>query len=125
MLKIRRDQDAAMLAEVRLNFEDRVHAYVTEHWSEWAQSAGEEPTREFIRSTIDRAESHGVTIEADVVKYLEVAILLGGGFDESGAYPWAQRILRSRETDATIKVTQLRHWALKELEPTQTEGDGE
>lgn len=58
----------------------------------------------FIREGIRRAERHGIVNERDVVKYLDVWIVRGDGFERE---PWAARVLADRRRTPTEKADAL------------------
>jgi hypothetical protein len=58
----------------------------------------------FIREGIRRAERHGIINERDVVKFIDVWIVRGDGFEQE---PWAARILADRRLTPTRKAEAL------------------
>ena len=48
-----------------------------------------------VRQGLERAESHGFTQRGPTRLYLDLMIVLGGGFDTDPQFPWAQQILSS------------------------------
>lgn len=71
---------------------------------------------EFVGRQIANAENYGVTTEAPVAKFIEMAMAYGEDFHNSGAYPEAERILLE-EVDDLTKVEMLFASALRGFEP--------
>jgi hypothetical protein len=107
MLRIRDEQYDALLQAVREHYVDRMLLYFRRHWAEECAGLVDPALREVIITARDRAEGYGIDVEADVVRFTAVWLLLGEDFDLSDRYPWAPAILKDDEADGTIKVTQL------------------
>ena len=116
MLKIRPDQEAVLLRAKRERFVTRVMAHLRRHWTEEVSGMDEAGLRDHIETHRDKAEDYGVDIEADVMKYIEVASLLGPGFDNDAAYPWAKKILRNADWRGRVKAQLLRERAVLTLQ---------
>ena len=115
MLQIRPDQMQVFLDYVRETFTARVVTYLRADWKDATASMDDAALRDWTRRQIDAAESYGITTEAPVVKFIEVALTCGEEFHSSGTYPEAERILME-ETDALTKVETLRASARRNFE---------
>lgn len=107
LLKIRREQQEALREAYRELYVDRTCDYFRRNWSEECETLEDDQLREMICNARDRGETYGINIEADVVRFTEVWLLLGEDFDRSPEYPWAADVLADEDTDGTIKVEQL------------------
>jgi len=122
MLQIRREQDSALLAVVREAYVERILAYFRRHWTADCAAMDDDALRAMIRAARSRAERYGISVEADVVRFTEVWLVLGADFDTSPKHPWAAVILANEDADATIKVEQLAQAASDVARPAQSSG---
>jgi len=60
-----------------------------------------------VRRGISDAESYGIDDRQDVVRYLELLLVLGPRFDRDPAYRWAGNLLRQRNVDGGHRMHQL------------------
>jgi hypothetical protein len=116
MLKIRHDQYAALKEAYRELYVDRTRDYFRRNWPRETDDMDDEQLRDMIRDARDRAEGYGISIEADVVRFTEIRLVLGEDFDRSPDYPWASAVLSDDDTDGTIKVEQLAGASLEVLD---------
>jgi hypothetical protein len=115
MLRIRSEQQEALVDAYRELYVDRTCQYFRRNWSGECEGMDSEALRSVIRDARGRAESYGIYIEADVVRFTEVWLLLGEDFDHSPKYRWAPDILTNEDTDGTIKTEQLASAAVNVL----------
>jgi len=116
MLQIRPEQYEVLNKYARENFVKRVYQYFLDDWKKECRDMNQGELKAMIRKGMEAAESYGIEIEADVVKYLEICLQLGEEFSTSPDFPWAQNILLNQETDGTIKIEQLRNYTIKLLD---------
>lgn len=64
----------------------------------------DEPLRQHVRDGIAKAESHGVTDENDIRRFLEYWTRFGPEFGESPETQWARPYLGSEEMTGTRKM---------------------
>ena len=107
MLKIRSEQHQALREAYRELYVDRTSVYFRRNWAEECEKLDDDQLREMICDARDRAETYDIDLEADVVRFTEVWLMLGADFDRSADYPWAAAVLSDEDTDGTIKVEQL------------------
>lgn len=94
MLKITQQQ-MATLSRLRVqDFEDRMVQHVRVANSQRCAVLGDSRIRDMVRSGIGRAASHGITIERDVCRFIELMCTLGETFDSDPRYPWTREILK-------------------------------
>jgi len=116
MLKIRKEQEEALAEVVRKTFAERAHKHLAKTWPDECAEIGEEHVREMVDDGIRSAAEHDITMDADVLGFIELYILLGPDFETSPDTPWAAEILNNETLDGELKVYQLRHRASKELD---------
>ena len=104
MLRIRPEQMSVFDEHMRRSFEARLVAHVAKRFRPECALAGEDATRARVRAGIERAVACGVTIEADVARYIELMYQFGDGFDQS---PWAAPILQDPHTSSRPKTDAL------------------
>ncbi len=116
MLKIRREQYEALREAYRDLYVDRTCDYFRRNWADQTADMEDEQLGDLVRAAREQAEGYGINIEADVVRFTEVRLLLGSDFVSSPQYPWAYPTLTNHDTDGTIKVEQIVRAATKALD---------
>jgi hypothetical protein len=95
LLSIRDSQVAAMSAQARAGFVERMLM----HWGRcFANHVHDRDTaglQELIEKGTIRAAKYGIVAEIDVCLFLDVVLIFGLNFDDDPAYPWAGTALRS------------------------------
>jgi len=107
MFVIRREQTEAFRPAMMKSFECRVYAHLLRVFPEDCQVLGEEACRIRIRKGIQAAGEYGITIEYDVVRYIDLMFFMCEDFDKSPDVPWAARILGLKDLHPTEKVDRL------------------
>src|SRR5689334_20361906 len=104
-----RQQQMTTLSDVALrSFEDRVAAHLNRCFPDDCRALGPTGVQEIIRYGTRRAESHGIDLERDVCKYIDLMFSFGRDFDSSPDHPWASRILQDETiNNSTIKTERL------------------
>lgn len=123
MVRIRREQMEALRRPIAKRFEDEMYAYLVEVFPEQCGAEGEPAVRDHIRKGMQRAEEYGITIEADVARYVELMYVWSPEFDEDPDLPWAQAVLTTEGLDGTRKVERL--WAETEARMPDDESGAE
>ena len=106
---------AAFSTAATERFVNKMVKHHQKYFPEWSRSLGADELGEFIRHGIERANLHGFETELNIARYLHVMQALGPNFDESGEYPWAERLL-NRRLPPQAKMNHLRDAADYELE---------
>lgn len=88
------------------------------------EQLGEAGLEEFVRYGIKRARAHGFESEYDILRYLNLSVVLGSDFDEDESYPWAAEILSSDEFSARTRMDLLTEMATQELSTPEDEAKG-
>ena len=89
------------------DFVRRMRMHLKEFFPErLARTTAEQVTR-FIEQQISRAEQYGIVTEIDVARYIDLAIVLGPGFDTGDRHPWVKEILDRHELSAEQKLRAL------------------
>lgn len=96
MITIRREQ---MEVFERALWDRLVHdavRHLREYFAVDAALLGDPGLHRVAAAAIARARVHGVVVEGDVYKYVNLAMALGTRFDEDPLLPWAAEILQRR-----------------------------
>jgi hypothetical protein len=116
MLTIRKEQFAVFEKEEIKKFEEPTYLHLNILYPERCQDIGEPKLRRMIQYGIKRAASHGIQLENDVRKYIEVMLVLGPDFDNDPHFPWAASILTDESLkDPKLKASRLHETAMKNL----------
>lgn len=111
MLTIRDAQMAAFSQAAMRRFEDWMLRHLRQFFPAQCLSLDETALRELVRYGIARASTHGITMERDVCKYIDLNTVFGRDFDTDTRFPWAARVLR-RIQSPTTKIQSL-YWFAK------------
>jgi hypothetical protein len=104
-----RDRQMASLSQANIQrFEDRVAEHLNRSFPANCKILGPSGVEEIIRYGIRRAASHGINLERDVCKYIDVMFAFGRDFDRDPHLPWACRILTDEDfTNSTARMERL------------------
>lgn len=115
MLMIRREQMAVLSQYMVDRFEDEVAGYLRTGYAEKCKGLTDEELRDLIRKGIKNAQGYGITIEADVGRYIECMLMYGVDFDVDGATAWAGKILNNADLLGREKTKRLVRYLQKDL----------
>jgi hypothetical protein len=116
MLKIRREQEAAMDEVAVRNFENRAIEHIRGAFPKHCSFLkGEEQQREVVRYGFERAKRYDLTTEENVLLFIDLMFLLGRSFDTDVQLPWASEILND-QVDQTGKAGRLHTRAMEYLD---------
>ena len=105
---IRQQQMETFSNASQVSFEDRMEAHLGRCSPEECRKLGAEGVRGVIRHGIHRARVHGIILERDVCKYIDVMFAFGPDFDSDPKLPWASAILSDDSiNDATNRTEHL------------------
>lgn len=107
MLIIRRAQMHVLARHTADRFEGRAMIHVRQCFPERSNALGEDGLLSLIREGIGRAQSYGIEIERDVVKYIDLMVVFGEKFDTDPNHPEANRILTHKRLSARSKMGKL------------------
>lgn len=114
-----RDAQLRRLGKARMrHFLRRVENHVRRYWPERCRELGEEAVRRSVLMGYRKSLWYGIESERGIVTVVEVMYSLGFDFDTDPRYPWARRILDSRDMDEREKRQRLHQRTLAELEST-------
>lgn len=88
-------------------------AHLRQFFPDDCAELGDARLRDLIHWGIARAAHHGIEVEVDVCRYLDLMMALGQRFDSDPAYPWALPIL-SNGGSAEDRLSALIEEATKE-----------
>lgn len=120
MIEVRPDQLQIFRDKVRATYVKRVCTYLLEKRGEWVSKLQKDDLDALVRRQVLVAESFGIASETGVVRFIEVALILGEDFVSSGKYPEAERILLQANMDAELKMQSLEEIAAQ----TELKGAG-
>ncbi|HVE57249.1 MAG TPA: hypothetical protein VNB22_10505 [Pyrinomonadaceae bacterium] len=101
---IREEQQQALAESMQKDFEDRMVVHLRSGFAEEVKDRDELNLREFIQRGIDKAFFYGITIEADVSRFIEYMICYGERFDTNKNVEWVQPPLNSEKLNGTEKM---------------------
>jgi len=105
MLALRPEQMRVFSEVAVKRFEDMMVVHLNKFFPDRCNAATEPKVRELIRYGVKRAASYQITAERDVSRYIDLMIVLGNDFDHDKRLPWAQEILRTRNSpEARVSV---------------------
>ena len=110
LLTIRQAQCEVLTADRVAQFESRVESSVRRHWAHAVENLDARELRERIHTAVQRAYSHGMAREADVLRYVNLTFCLGERFDEDPRYPWAAAFLKAAGVPSSTRMDQLCGW---------------
>lgn len=107
MLILRTEQAAALSDPAAGEFACRLLAHVKAVLPGALAAISDDEARRIVRSGIERARLHGIGLEFDVLRFVDLVFILGEGFDTDAAYPWAAAILDRADLAPSAKVDRL------------------
>lgn len=107
MFVIRKAQMKALSRYMVEQFVDTSLVHLKTNFPEQTKEIQDGNLRSMINSGIEKAARYNVTIEEDVLRYLEYMLSYGTDFDTDPATLWAGEILRSQDIDGPEKIVRL------------------
>ncbi len=116
MLEIRPDQMQMFLDRARRTFQDRVLTYLRTTHKDQTSPMPDDELSALTQRLTTAAATYGIQTEAPVVQFIEIGLVFGEDFHNSGQFPAAESILTG-EGDGTSKMQALREAAGKGFQP--------
>jgi len=107
MLKLRQEHLAAFEAHVVSRFISRVIAHVKAVWPAECAELGDPAVAEIVRNGIQRGTTLGLSIEYDLVRYVDLSFLLATDFETNPLASWTRHILADRMASPRLKLDRL------------------
>jgi len=107
MLAIRREQLDVLSGAMFQQFEDRVDIQLRRLFPNHPSAAAPDGFRPLIRAGVTKADTYGITDEADVERFLIWIAPYGLEFECHPDLPWVSRLLSDRYLTGTQKVNEL------------------
>lgn len=104
MLIIRNEQMEALSEYMVEYFVDEALLHLRTSFSEQTKDVTDADLRAMIHTGIDNAGAYDITIEEDVMRYLELMITYGADFDTNPDTAWAEEILNKEDSRGTEKI---------------------
>jgi hypothetical protein len=99
-------------------FKERMEGHLRRCFPAECEALGDERVQDTIRYGIERAASHGIDLERDVCKYIDLMFTFGRDFDSNLNLSWAADILN----DETVKTSTMKIERLFAAAKRQAEG---
>jgi len=115
LMSIRPDQMDAMARPRREQLPRKIMRYLREQCPQIVQPMADEQLQAFVKGSVDRARSQGITIEWDLCRYCWLEALHGPTFTEDCG--WARSILDLTDVTSTERVDMLEHYQRNYYEP--------
>lgn len=103
-LEIQQSQWGAFEAAAHRDFEDHVIEHVNICFPARCAALGVDGTRAMVLQGISRAETHELSSERDICKYVSLTFIHGLAFEDDPAYTWAARLLRDASHPPTDRI---------------------
>jgi hypothetical protein len=114
-----RDEQLDLLKRVTTRrFEDRTFAHVATYFPDFLNLCDEPGIRTAIHRAWQRASTYDIVTERGVWQFVDVAFMLGEGFDTDPRVPWAAETLRSRRNEQ-VRMQQVFKGALAFIDGTK------
>ncbi len=104
MLIIRKEQMDVLSNYMLERFVDSALVHLRTAFSDKTKDFTETHLRAVIHTGIEKASKYDITIEEDVLRYLEYMLTYGADFDTNPATSWARNILRMQDIDGSTKI---------------------
>jgi hypothetical protein len=104
MLIIRKEQMDVLSNYMLERFVDSASVLLRAAFCDKTKDFTETELRAVIHTGIEKASKYGITIEEDVLRYLEYMLTFGTDFDTNPVTSWARNILRMQNVDSSAKI---------------------
>ena len=95
MWVIRDAQMGSLAAHTRSRFAEVLREHLKRSFPRLSRAMGDAGLDELIRHGMERSAVHGVVVQADIARYVELMMVLGRDFDIDPRRAWAGAILRA------------------------------
>lgn len=116
MPTIRPDQWQTLHATRQTALQANLMARFRELWPAQAEQLGDEAVRDWVDHAVQASGQHGLTLELDVRKYLDIMAVLGRDFDTDTRYPWASGVLADAALRPSTRIDKLSGLVVQELQ---------
>jgi hypothetical protein len=107
MFKFRKEHLDAFEAQAVRLFTSRLVAHIKAVWPAETAELGDAALAEAVRASIKRAVAIGLSAEFDVVRFVDLAFILGKDFEVSPLGAWTRPILADRVMAPSAKMDRL------------------
>ncbi len=107
MLVIRKRHTDAFEDPVAYDLICRLVAHVERTFAGAYAEMGKSAVRRRVRRAVEKAAGYGIRDAFDLCRYVDLAFLLGEGFDTDDARPWTAETLNDASLSADEKLTRL------------------
>jgi hypothetical protein len=117
MLQIREEHMAIFEERERELFEKRVVSHLERIWPARCGSLGSPAVLAVVRAGMGSSRRYGIVAELDVVRYIDLAFLLGPNFDRDPRLAWAGESLSNAALRPREKLDRVYARLRAELQP--------
>ena len=107
MLTIRSQQIRACAAAMQQRFVRIAIRHVSECFPEDADELGTKGVEALVLDILNRADRQGFVTGEEILRYLNLAVTLGAGFDSDREFPWAASILKDGSLTPEEKLARM------------------
>ena len=107
MFKFRKEHLDAFEAQAVRLFTSRVLGHIKAVWPAETAELGDAPVAEAVSGAIKRAAALGLSTEYDVVRFVDLAFILGRDFETNPLGAWTRPILSDRVMAPPAKMDRL------------------
>jgi hypothetical protein len=107
MLVIRQAQMQAFARAVQEQFERKVLAHLRANFSSSVAGYSDQDMLRIISSAVGKAQRYGISLQSDVVRFIEYLFLWDVEFDSASEWEWAAQILQSQHLTGTEKMNRI------------------
>jgi hypothetical protein len=86
------------------SFHQRVAAHLREFFPNLVRDADDARIERLVRRAMQRAAAYDIQGELDIVRFIDLCLVLGVNFDFSEAHGWAEQLLRSPGLPAAARL---------------------
>jgi len=107
MLKLRKEHLDAFETQVVTLFTLRVVAHVKAVWPAECGELGDAAVADIVRTAIQRAAALGLSSEYDIVRFVDLGLILAKDFETNPLSMWTRSILSDRTLAPGAKIDRL------------------
>lgn len=107
MLTIRNAQMEVLAREIRRRFEQQVLLHLRKSLPDSVARFTDGELLHLIEAAVSKAHGYNITLQPDVVRFIEYVFLYDPEFDALPAWDWAVRILNSAQLSGTQKMDRM------------------
>ena len=120
MIQIRPEQMEVLDQLAVVDFRERAAEHLSRCFPREFSAKAPAERAAFVEEGLARAKRHGIGAERDVIRFLDLDVVLGARWDKSAQLPWAVALLKDRDRTSGQKLEQIWERAKAELSRRRT-----